>query len=753
VSELLEVSFAKGMQEAVESSNIPDGFGARIVNWRPDQAGGLRVRTGWSKTGRNGLIGAISRGRGIGVFQTSSLFTGAQVVQVGTSSGWDDTSSTVTVTWPGETSNGSLLLLCVEITQVGASGPASASVSGWGSAVVSQATGNSSYAAIWAKTNAAAESGSVSVTFTRGTGATKALGRAFLLEISGVQAVSPTDRTATGNAYNDPSGSLAGTYNIAVGASTKQLQTSLTSSLTQPVELGVMVAGAHRSSATPILSLLLFPSGISWPDFMPISGWSIATDYDGRSAEAGYAVSASSMANTGAVMVQMFSTTGGVQGDALVTNADFSIAPAAAIATFKAQVETVTKQKRTFVIAQDNGYAHELYATDGNTLSSKWVQLTTIVNGGPGDPVAFASGMGVLMATCARWDDPWEWSGSGAGTLRTEAPAGRAIAFHKNRFFIGGSIANPTRLAYSKIGDRTDWTADGGYIEVGLDDGEPILELLPSENGLMIGKESSLWVLTGSGIDSFVLTRLPGGNVAPGRTLCQTPYGVVAVGQNHVYLVGSDAAEVISGPIENTYGMTGTYMSAAYLDDAVYICDAGSGRIFIFDFKTGAWSIEEVSDSGESPNLVTSSSNLLVALPGAADSSGPIAYRRAPTATRLKDYDPLSETFYADTGEMWPFGPMAKFTPRHLHMKLRQREGFPDETPLIITPYYDGEQGQEIRIEPQETAGVYRKRIDLGLKKSVSSIRFVFSHTPEPGDSALFDLEQAILEYLPEPTR
>lgn len=748
------ISFEFGLQEQYEPSLIPPGSASALKNWKPEATGGLRVRPGWNTSPRSGMLELTSKGRGIGIYQKDVLNERPVVVQSVAGTPWDnDAASYGGITWDQPTTPGNLLILGVEITQANASSAPTITVpAGW-TLAVQQTSGYESKAAIYYKANAASNSGNVAVNFTKGSGASAhALGNAFLMEVSGIAPVGPLDQTATGGTLTDFDGTLSGTLSSVIGGVPKRLKTSVSSSATaQAAEFGVLVAGAHRSQSAATTSLLWWPSGIAYPDFFAIGGW-VGVEERGYSKQS---YSASGMANAGILARQIYLTRDTVEGDLILSNSDETMAPAIAMATFKAQSSEVTTVERRVLVANDNGSGHTIYAATGNNLlSSSFKVIGVIPNNGSGDPVSFATGLGVSVMTCARWASPYYWNGSGDIKDLLGAPAGRCVAFHKSRYFIGGSKENPTRLWFSDVGDYTSWP-ELNYIEVGQEDGEAIEDIAVFNNAILIGKQNSLWVLTGSGADSYVLTKLLSGGAAPGRSLCTTPYGALVAARDAVYFVTSESVETVSTAIEKTYGMSGFYMSTAYADGVAYVNDPGSGTTWCLNMKTGSWWTEEVADSGEAPSSLFFTDSTLIATPASSSSSGMVIWRLAPKGERVRDFDPLAEEFEAQTPEMWPVGPEYKFTPRHLYLKLRQRAGDASQTGIEVTPIYDGQERTPIYVQPitvtEPTS--FRKRLDLGSDKSISSIRFKFSQRIPDGEQTLFDIEGVTLEYIVEAVR
>jgi hypothetical protein len=183
-------------------------------------------------------------------------------------------------------------------------------------------------------------------------------------------------------------------------------------------------------------------------------------------------------------------------------------------------------------------------------------------------------------------------------------------------------------------------------------------------------------------------------------------------------------------------------MSVSFANDVGSICDESSGYIWSINMNTGVWAEERVDSTTEAPAWVTQSNELQLFSPKAATVGSLVSYRAVPTDTRTKDFDSLTETFEALTPELWPVGNTVKITPRHLYVRVRQRGGTADQTGLTITPYYEGWQGTAQTFGPEDAAGVYRYRFDLGERRGINYAQFKFSQTVPSGQASVVDIEE-----------
>lgn len=74
-------------------------------------------------------------------------------------------------------------------------------------------------------------------------------------------------------------------------------------------------------------------------------------------------------------------------------------------------------------------------------------------------------------------DVPIKWNGSGNGAALGGTPPVGAFGIQaNNRFFIGNTVANPSRIAWSILGNPEDWTGSGsGTQDVSTNDGDTLV--------------------------------------------------------------------------------------------------------------------------------------------------------------------------------------------------------------------------------------------------------------------------------------
>lgn len=407
------------------------------------------------------------------------------------------------------------------------------------------------------------------------------------------------------------------------------------------------------------------------------------------------------------------------------------------------------------IAANWTGTAHTLYFITHGTLESggTWDDVGAAIASTSAVPVAMASGLGYLLYTNPSWSSVYRWDTTSQAAI-AGSPAGRCLAFHKNRFFTGGSITDPTRLWYSDIGSTATWGVTS-YIDIGRDDGESILDIQPFEEGLLIAKNSTLHFMSGSTTADFAVNKLNTGGGMAGRCICITPYGAVIASQKEVYLWTGGGVDTISKPVETSYEITGDFVSTAYVDGVTYICDEGTGIVYCIAMADGTWWTEEIASAANRPAHVSAHQNMMLYGPTAGDvNSSLLNYRELPGTSRAKDFGTLTQSFSLNTPEMWLGGPNQAVSPRHLYIRLRQRAGTAGQTGITVTPVYDGTAQTTQTIATRNGAPVtFRERLDVGSKRGVYNVQYQFSQTVEAAEAALFDLEELVLAFNVEEVR
>lgn len=121
------------------------------------------------------------------------------------------------------------------------------------------------------------------------------------------------------------------------------------------------------------------------------------------------------------------------------------------------------------------------------------------------------------------------------------APSGQYVILHKNRLYMAGDPANPSRLYMSDLGEPTSWPALN-FIDINTNDGDKITGIAEHLDSLVIFKERSIHVLRGSDPASYVMmdTHQTSGTVS---------HWSVAQGKNMLFYLGRDGVYAFDGKL------------------------------------------------------------------------------------------------------------------------------------------------------------------------------------------------------------
>ncbi len=703
------ITFQDGILESQEPSTVPKGFLTECVNWVPEPTGGLRVRARWFKGSTTGAP-VTRRCKGIGLF---SRYTDPAVVQMTPVVQFDPSSSTTPVfSWPTPTSIGNTLIAFIALTRESTAGTTTVTATGW---TARQAiSGNTQQqAGVYdiLPTTVSYQGDVTPFTFVHsGSGASVT---AWIVEVSGVAAVDVTD----------------------VETATSTSVTPLTSSTTQASSIVFALDSTRRASSTTAFTLSTATA--NWTEY----------------AEAGRT---SSFSYQEAAIYYGVRRTTGTQ--TLTITSTVSVLHSAYLIAYKGwnSASSPTDIVSSYLAADDNTLTYDIYAIDRANLSAGACSIVDAALGSTttGAPVAFTMGLGGCYYTSVSFTGIRQYVGTTPSTVAGSPVGARCIAINKERLWAAGTPGNPSRLYFSQVGDASTWSGRGtGYFDISRDDGETIEDITPFANGLVIGKRTTLWFLAGDNTDQFQLVPLEGGGAAPGRSILATPYGCVIAGLEQVWLFDGQSVTPIGRAIEASYSVAeDAFVSLSYIDGSIYI--ATGADVFVFNLDAGVWRTERVGDgTGESPAIMYNYGDTQLMGPLAGTEGSLLNFRTFPHPTRGKDFDALTETFIAQTGDVAFGGSRLPLTPRQLYVQLRQRAGGATETGLVITPVQDGVLQNNCDVGA-ENPGV-RRQVVQGFSQGKTSMTLGVRVEQEipTGQSSTFDIEDMWLDFIAEGPR
>lgn len=347
------------------------------------------------------------------------------------------------------------------------------------------------------------------------------------------------------------------------------------------------------------------------------------------------------------------------------------------------------------------------------------------------------------------------WNGTTTAEASTVAIAGRALAYHKERFWSAGPDIGADRLYYSGIADHTSWDVNN-YIPVG-NDGEVIEDIEPALGGLLIAKQGSIWFLTGDGPLTFVLTRLDGGEGTWGSCICSTPYGAVIAGSKDVYLWQGGAVEPIS--VEHPdYNAGSAWVHTAFRDDRVFIAN-NTGDMWVRNMASEKWSLNRTASFN--PNAISvitvggTDLDVLIGIPqeGCHEALNGVQTRDVISDNRDKDAGNLGADYNVTTGFL-PLGPLGRpFTVDRVTVSVMQLQDAGTGSLLV----FGGRPGAGLdsmasvasrTITPEANAGYYRYQMEGSrIPQDLFGFLALNSLAVDDADTVMWDILGVEVEY------
>jgi hypothetical protein len=158
---------------------------------------------------------------------------------------------------------------------------------------------------------------------------------------------------------------------------------------------------------------------------------------------------------------------------------------------------------------QSNG-TRTLIATSGTSVykwtSNAWQSIKTGLSANSAR-FTFTTYLDKLyMVNGNTLDGLMQWDGLTFSKVATTPapPAGKYVVVHKNRMYLAGDPANPSRLYMSDLGSPTSWPALN-FVDVNTNDGDKITGVSEHLDGLVVFKERSIHVLRGTDPSNYVM--------------------------------------------------------------------------------------------------------------------------------------------------------------------------------------------------------------------------------------------------------
>lgn len=684
------ITFEKGLVTEVEESSLEMGQASEVLNWEPAAPGGLRARNAWSSISTDGLPTDYKvRGWGNYAVASGEGFAIPAIVQDVVGAGSAESGdvaivNALTATLAG-TVAGNILVAAVTTTNT---------------------VGNPSVSAGYTVRASISNTGIRCVIYTKvASGGTEAftatdvsdIHQVHLFEVSGLDSETPTDTD---------SATLTSLFTL-----------SCDSVVNTGFALIVGMEGADNAwidspSLTTIQSDITEPAGVCRS--------TIATQIYSSSPVSDSVDSASSAAGAAALAIWD-------AGSAASTPAAFYL---------------------LLAVATDTGYSIYQIPRD-QILTGTWELVDSEATSDTSAFVSMATGTGELVWSASTMTNPrYVVISTLTGNDLTDlsSKSGRTVCFHKDRIFMAGSTANPTRLYFSGIATPHTFTTATDYIDVGGEDGEAIEDLVSVEGLLLVCKVNRLYLISGSGIESFFVNELPGGTASTGRPAIRTPYGTIVAGPTDIWVVQGGGVDPLSRPLGATYSISGL-VSTAYAQDTVLIADSGTGRVYRVNLVTGAWGVEEVT-AGENQvgHLFSLQGRFYY---GVMDSATEVGGTRRLSSTRGVDELTGTTAYQASSGRMAMMGPSMKYSPRYLYLQLRLQDVTkPNNLRILIE---SDTATVEHRVVVNEAT--QREAISLGRDQLGSEWLKLTYEAASSATAAAIDIEKTVLGAIQEKNR
>jgi len=188
----------------------------------------------------------------------------------------------------------------------------------------------------------------------------------------------------------------------------------------------------------------------------------------------------------------------------------------------------------TTIAAMDDGSNVKIGYLDG---SSVWQEITGGTAIATGKKVYFAAWKEKLFAATGNtviqvisYSGGWSKANISGLTYKPQY-----ITQHKDRLWAAGGDMPEGYMECSDYDDETAWAATTGEaFNVGFKDGDPITQLLPRGDDLVIYKNDSIWIMQGDNLDNWFQHR------EEDAVGCVAPLSAVELGFGHVFLAGDN---------------------------------------------------------------------------------------------------------------------------------------------------------------------------------------------------------------------
>jgi len=203
-------------------------------------------------------------------------------------------------------------------------------------------------------------------------------------------------------------------------------------------------------------------------------------------------------------------------------------------------------------------------------------------------------------------DAPIKWSGSGNAAVLGGTPPNGAFGFtHNNRFFIGNTTANPSRIAWSVLSNPEDWSGTGsGTQDIEVNDGDVLVGAAPINTDIvLLFKQNSIHQFV-TRTPPFPYFPLFKGVGAVGKNAIVVADGVAYFITPRARMKATDGSTIMEFPdtiddiwdglnISRLQYIQGVRYTGEGIDHIIWMCSNGSSSTnnlaVVWDLKNKCW--------------------------------------------------------------------------------------------------------------------------------------------------------------------
>lgn len=199
-------------------------------------------------------------------------------------------------------------------------------------------------------------------------------------------------------------------------------------------------------------------------------------------------------------------------------------------------------------------------------------------------------------------------------------PKSRCACWHKNRMWYAPADDEGT-IVHSEYNKPENVNPASGYA-VGGADGQSCRMMFSAGGYMFILRSGSIWALSGDGPDTFAVSEIEAevGCIAPRSVVQVGSRGVLFAGKRGIYRLSKNGAELIGGPLGDSWYHLDIHSKAALLQGVHYekyglVLWRWGTMVLAYDYTQGTWASWRIPELSELIELFDSWTNLVI-VPG-----------------------------------------------------------------------------------------------------------------------------------------